>query len=361
MRVGIVGGGQLARMLALAAYPLGFSVTVLDGTADATAGRVAPLIHGDFSDREALGQLAAASDVVTFDFENVPAASAEWLAARVAVHPGPPALAAAQDRIVEKTLFRDLGIPTPAFAAVDSVDDLDAAIAQTGLPAVLKTRRLGYDGKGQRVVRDMDAASKAVAELGGSDLILETLVNFERELSVVVVRGRGGQVAAYPVTENVHRDGILHTSVAPAPASPHSDGAVALAIKLATELRYVGVLALELFDCADGLLANEFAPRVHNSGHWTIEGAVTSQFENHMRAISGLPLGDTSARSHAAMLNFVGRMPDTGALLSIPGAHLHDYAKPPRPGRKVGHATVCANDESALRIALAELSKLDTR
>lgn len=361
MRVGIVGGGQLARMLALAAYPLGFSVTVLDGTADATAGQVAPLIHGDFTDRDALGQLAAASDVVTFDFENVPAVSAEWLAARVAVHPGPPALAAAQDRIVEKTLFRDLGIPTPRFAAVDSADGIGAAIEQTGLPAVLKTRRLGYDGKGQRVVRDMDAAREAVAELGGTDLILETLVNFERELSVVVARGRDGQVAAYPVTENVHRDGILHTSVAPASASPHSDGAVALAVKLATELRYVGVLALELFECADGLLANEFAPRVHNSGHWTIEGAVTSQFENHVRAISGLPLGDTAARGHAAMLNFVGELPDAAAVLGIAGAHLHDYAKQPRPGRKVGHATACAIDAPALQHAFAELCKLDTR
>lgn len=361
MRVGIVGGGQLARMLALAAYPLGYTVTVLDGTADATAGRVAPLIHGNFSDREALGRLAEASDVVTFDFENVPAASAEWLAARVAVHPGPPALAAAQDRVVEKSLFRDLGIPTPAFAAVDSIDDLDAALACTGLPAVLKTRRFGYDGKGQRVVRDPEAARVAVTDLGGSDLILESFVPFQRELSVLVARGADGKVATYPVTENVHRDGILHTSIAPAPASPHSDEAHELAKKLATELRYVGVLALELFECADGLLANEFAPRVHNSGHWTIEGAVTSQFENHLRAVTGQPLGDVSARGHAAMLNFIGRMPDRAAALRVHGVHLHDYAKQPRPGRKVGHATVCADDAAGLQRSLEELLALDTR
>jgi 5-(carboxyamino)imidazole ribonucleotide synthase len=354
MRIGVVGGGQLARMLAMAAYPLGMQVTVLDASSDASAGQVADLVHGDFSDRKALGRLADASDVVTFDFENVPAASADWLAARVPVRPGARALEMSQDRIAEKELFTRLGIPTPRFAPVDGTADLEAAISVTGLPAVLKTRRLGYDGKGQRVVRDMSSAMEAVEQLG-SGLVLESFVDFERELSIIAVRGMGGEVAFYPMVENLHRDGILRHSSAPATATAHAQDARDAVERLLVELDYVGVFTLELFETTDGLLANEFAPRVHNSGHWTIEGAVTSQFENHLRAVAGLPLGSTAPRGASVMVNFIGSMPDADKVLSLPGAHLHDYGKRPRPGRKLGHATLNAPAAEELDPVLARL------
>lgn len=358
MRVGVIGGGQLGRMLALAAAPLGIRVTALDGARDAPAGAVCPLIEADFSDREALERLAGAADVVTFDFENVPADAVEWLSARTRVVPAANALRAAQDRVSEKSLFRRLGIPTPPFAAVDDARSLAAAIDEVGLPAVLKTRRFGYDGKGQRVVTDPDSAERARVELGGHDLVLEAFIRFDREVSVVAVRGADGDTRTWPLTENVHRDGILRTSVAPAPPGRHHADARAFAARLLDDLGYVGVLALELFECADGLVANEFAPRVHNSGHWTIEGAATSQFENHIRAVAGLPLGSTDARGHAAMVNFIGTMPDAAAVLAIPNAHLHDYGKSARPGRKLGHATVVADTREALQEPLARLEAL---
>lgn len=357
-RVGVIGGGQLGRMLALAAYPLGLSVTALDGSAEAPAGQVCPLFTGSFSDHTALARLAEAADVVTFDFENVPADAAEWLASRVPVVPAPHALRIAQDRIEEKRLFASIGVPTTTYAAVDDADSLAAALRTVGLPAVLKTRRLGYDGKGQRIIHTADDAKAALAALGGSGLILESFVSFVREVSVVAVRGASGETRCYPLTENVHRDGILRTSVAPAPDGRYAVQAQQYAIQLIEELQYVGVLALELFECDDRLVANEFAPRVHNSGHWTIEGAQTSQFENHLRAVTGLPLGLTDARGHAAMVNFIGAMPDRSAVLAVRGAHLHDYGKAPRPGRKLGHATVVADSHAALAAPLAELVAL---
>ena len=347
MRVGIVGGGQLGRMLALAARPLGLTVSVLDGNPDAPAAAVAPLIAGDFGDRDALGQLAAVSDVVTFDFENVPADAADWLATRVTVRPGAHALRVAQDRVVEKRLFADLGIPCARFAAVDDAASLADAVADIGTPAILKTRRLGYDGKGQCVVASPADAERARVALGGRDLILESFVQFRRELSIVAARGVDGAIVAYPLAENVHRDGILRTTIAPAPESPYAADADAFVRRLLEHLDYVGVLALELFECDDGLRANEFAPRVHNSGHWSIEGAVTSQFENHLRAVAGLPLGDPRARAHAGMVNFIGGMPDERAVRAVPGAAWHDYGKTARPGRKLGHATVVAADAAA--------------
>lgn len=358
MHIGILGGGQLGRMLALAGYPLGFRFTVLDADADACAGMVAPQIHGDFTDHAALGELAAMVDAVTFDFENVPAQSADWLAERVHVLPDPGALRIAQDRVAEKRLFDTLGIPTPRHAEVDDAASLERAIDAVGLPAVLKTRRLGYDGKGQRVVNDMAEAVAALEDLGGGGLILEAFVGFDRELSLVAVRNQAGDVGCYPLVENTHRDGILRTTVAPAPPAPGDDAAVGYVTGLLGHLDYVGVLALELFQVDGGLLANEFAPRVHNSGHWTIEGAGTSQFENHLRAIAGLPLGGTRARGCAAMVNFIGRMPDAGEVLAVPGAHLHDYRKAPRPGRKLGHATVTAESHAALLPRLAQLVEI---
>ncbi len=355
--VGILGGGQLARMMALAGVPMGLRLRAFDPHADACAGQAMPLAQGAFDDAGALARFAQGLDVATFDFENVPAASIEALGARVRVHPGPQALATAQDRLIEKTRFNALGIPTPGFAAVDDRAGLDAALARLGVPCILKTRRFGYDGKGQfrlRGLADADAAWDALgAQAARTGLILEAFVPFRRELSVIAVRGGDGAFATWPITENWHVDGVLSASLAPARVSPGlAEQAIGHARRLADALDYVGVFALELFDCGDALLANEMAPRVHNSGHWTIEGAETSQFENHLRAVLGWPLGDTAPRGVACMLNFIGELPDARALLSVPGAHWHDYGKAARAGRKVGHATVRADDVAGLVVAL---------
>ena len=355
--VGILGGGQLARMLALSGAPLGLRFLVMDTAGDACAGQCAPMVVGDYRDDAALAEFASRIDVATFDFENVPAESARWLAARVPVFPSPRALATAQDRLVEKTLFRELGIPVPEFAAIAVRADLDAAIARIGAPCILKTRRLGYDGKGQfrlKTPADADAAWSALgAQAETVGLILEAFVPFQRELSVVAVRGRDGEFRAWPLTENWHVEGVLSASLAPASVDAALVAtAVGHARKLAEALDYVGVFALELF-CKDGqLLANELAPRVHNSGHWTIEGSETSQFQNHLRAVLGLPLGDTRMLGHACMLNWIGAMPDAAAVLGEAGGHWHDYGKAPRDGRKVGHATLRADAPAALAATL---------
>jgi 5-(carboxyamino)imidazole ribonucleotide synthase len=351
--IGILGGGQLARMLALAGAPLGLRFRVVDTSADACAGQVAPLVQADWTDLDALAAFAQGIDVATFDFENVPAETAQWLAARVPVFPAPRALAVAQDRLAEKRLFAELGMGTPAFAAVDTRADLDAAIASIGVPAVLKTRRLGYDGKGQFRLRAAADADAAWAALGGVPLILEQFVPFDYECSVIAVRGRDGDFRTWPLTRNWHADGILSASLAPAPGDPAVAGAAfAQARALADALDYVGVFALELFVHGERLLANEMAPRVHNSGHWTIEGAHTSQFENHLRAVLGMPLGSTEARGPSAMLNWVGELPARDPVLAEPLGHWHDYGKAPRAARKVGHATFAAPDPVALRSAL---------
>ena len=361
--VGILGGGQLARMMALSAAPLGLRFLVLDTSADACAGQFAPMVVGDYTDEAALAEFASKIDVATFDFENVPATSAQWLAARVPVFPSPRALAVAQDRLAEKTLFRELDIPVPDFADIDSRAALDAAVARLGTPCILKTRRLGYDGKGQFRIKsadDVDAAWDALgAQAGTVGLILESFVAFDREMSVVAVRGQDGEFRAWPLTENWHVDGVLSASLAPA----RVDGAmqaVALshARKLAEALDYVGVFALELF-CRDGeLLANELAPRVHNSGHWTIEGSETSQFQNHLRAVLGLPLGDTRMLGQACMLNWIGTQPDASPVLRESSGHWHDYGKQPRAGRKVGHATLRADNADELAAALRRIGEV---
>lgn len=370
--VGILGGGQLARMLALSGAPLGLRFLAMDSAADACAAQCVPMVVGDYRDEAALGEFAARIDVATFDFENVPAESARWLAERVPVFPSPRALATAQDRLVEKTLFRELGIPVPEFAPIATRADLDAAIERIGVPCILKTRRLGYDGKGQfRIKRGtgnrgqetgdsrgtVDAAWTALgAQAETVGLILEQFVPFERELSVVAVRGRDGAFDTWPLTENWHVDGVLSASLAPAVVDEAlARTAVGHARKLAEALDYVGVFALELF-CKDGvLLANELAPRVHNSGHWTIEGSETSQFQNHLRAVTGLPLGTTRMLGHACMLNWIGELPDPAAVLAESGGHWHDYGKAPRPGRKVGHATLRADDIPELAGALSRV------
>ena len=360
--VGILGGGQLARMLALSGAPLGLRFLVMDTEADACAGQFAPLLVGDYRDHAALAEFASRVDVATFDFENVPAESAEWLAARVPVFPNPSALAVAQDRLVEKNLFRSLGIPVGEYAAVSTRDALDAEVARIGGPCILKTRRLGYDGKGQfriKTTADLDAAWHALgAQAETVGLIVEALIPFQRELSVVAVRGRDGEFRTWPMTENWHVDGVLSASLAPAVVDEGlSQLAFEYAGKLAEALGYVGVFALELF-CRDGQwLANEMAPRVHNSGHWTIEGAETSQFENHLRAVLGLPLGDTRMLGHACMLNWIGEMPELTGVLGESAGHWHDYGKLPRAGRKVGHATLRDDSADELRLSLERVGK----
>ena len=353
--IGILGGGQLARMLVLAGAPLGVRFVVVDGAADACAGQIAPLIRADWRDFEALEKFAGQIDVATFDFENVPAETAQWLTERARVSPNPRALGIAQDRLAEKTLFRECGLDTPAFAAVDTRADLDAALRTVGAPAILKTRRLGYDGKGQFRLRSIADADAAWQTLGSNahGLILEAFVPFDCEVSVVAVRGRDGDFRIWPLTRNWHSEGILSASLAPADIDPRLRAhAFDLARTLAERLDYVGVFALELFVHDGKLLGNEMAPRVHNSGHWTIEGAITSQFENHVRAVLGLPLGDTSALGRSCMLNWIGELPDRDVILRESDAHWHDYGKSPRDGRKVGHATLRARDDASLAAAL---------
>lgn len=360
--VGILGGGQLARMLALCGAPLGLRFLVMDTQPDACAGQFAPLLVGDYRDRQALAEFASKIDVATFDFENVPAESAQWLSQRVPVFPNPRALATTQDRLAEKNLFVELGIPVPPFADVATRADLDAAIAAIGAPCILKTRRLGYDGKGQFRIKSPGEADAAWQALGAQaervGLILEAFVSFERELSVVAVRGRDGEFRTWPLTENWHVDGVLSASLAPAAIDAEvARTAVDYARKLAEKLDYVGVFALELFLDDGKLLANELAPRVHNSGHWTYEGAETSQFQNHLRAVLGLPLGATPVLGHACMLNWIGDLPEAGPVLASSGGHWHDYGKSPRPGRKVGHATLRADSAPELAQALQRIGK----
>ncbi|HEY0309904.1 MAG TPA: 5-(carboxyamino)imidazole ribonucleotide synthase [Luteimonas sp.] len=360
--VGILGGGQLARMLALSGAPLGLRFLVMDTSPEACAGQFAPMVVGDYRDEAALAEFASRVDVATFDFENVPAESARWLADRIPVFPNPRALATAQDRLAEKTLFRELDIPVPEFVPVASREELAAAVARVGTPCILKTRRLGYDGKGQFRIRALDGEGGATvddawralgAQAGKVGLIVEGFVPFERELSVVAMRGRDGAFRTWPLTENWHVDGVLSASLAPARVDEAlAAQAIGHARRLAEALDYVGVFALELFQRDGVLLANELAPRVHNSGHWTIEGSETSQFQNHLRAVAGLPAGDTRMLGHACMLNWIGAMPDAGPVLAEPGGHWHDYGKTPREGRKVGHATLRADDAGTLAAAL---------
>lgn len=363
MKIGVLGGGQLGRMLALAGYPLGQQFRFLDVDADVPAGDVGELVVGGWNDSAVVRAFGAVVDVVTYEFENVPCEAVQLLAAQKPVYPPPGALAAAQDRLSEKSLFSRLNIPTARFAAVTQEDDLRRAVGEIGLPAVLKTRRMGYDGKGQVVIRHEEDVPAAWQHIGGVASIVEAFVPFDRELSIIGVRGRDGATAFYPLVENVHRDGILRQSRAPAAeVSAHVQSAAeAYCTTIMESLQYVGVLTIELFEKGDGLLANEMAPRVHNSGHWTIDGAETSQFENHLRAITGLPLGSTAALGQSLMFNLIGSLPSLEAILAIPGAHPHFYGKAPRPGRKVGHVTLYGTDESRLNSGASQLSRLISR
>jgi 5-(carboxyamino)imidazole ribonucleotide synthase len=342
--VGVLGGGQLGRMLALAGYPLGQRFVFLDPGAESTAGHVGALQVGAYDDEERLSELARKCEVVTYEFENVPVTAARFLNELVPVFPPPRALEVSQDRLDEKRFFQALGIPTPPHAAVSSRAELDAAVRAMGLPLVIKTRRFGYDGKGQMVISEEGDLERAWEALGAASLIAEKKVSFERELSILAVRSRSGETCFYPLVENEHRGGILRISLPKSDAwtSELQAEAERYASRVLTELDYVGVLAIELFLVEGRLLVNEMAPRVHNSGHWTIEGAETSQFENHVRAVLGLPLGSTRMIGWSGMINAIGKLPPRDSILGVEGAHLHAYAKEAAPGRKVGHVTVRA-------------------
>lgn len=361
--IGVLGGGQLALMIAQAASSLAVRVRTFDETGDAPAARIAEHTVGRFDDADAIARFASCCDVVTCEFENVPATTLEAAARHADVRPNPRAFAIAQDRALERGLFAGMGIATPRWTGVDRIGQIDDAVREVGLPLILKTRRMGYDGKGQRVVRTQAEAERAAGELLASPcggLIADQMIDLRSEVSVIAARSISGEVAVYPLCENEHRHGILWRTRAPAPIA---EGVAALverardaAIRVMGELDYVGTMAMEFFVAGgDGaevsLLANEMAPRVHNTGHWTIEGAQTSQFENHVRAVLGLPLGGTDmcvANAKAAILNMVGRIPDRSELLGFKGAGVHLYGKSARPGRKVGHVTLVDSEWASL-------------
>ena len=355
MKVGIIGAGQLGRMLALAGYPLGISCTFLDRSATAPGGLVSDILVGELDDAEQLDTLATQVDVVTFEFENIPVTALERAGASAPVYPSIAALAAAQDRLEEKRLFESIGMQTAAYVTVDAAEDLEGIGKALGWPVVLKARRLGYDGRSQRVATSEKDLEVAWAELDCVPAIAESWVEFERELSLIGARGGDGDIVFYPLSENVHDNGILSTTIAPFEDRTLQQTAERWVSEIMERFEYRGVLAVEFFHTETGLVGNEMAPRVHNSGHWTIEGAETSQFENHLRAVVGLPLGNTAPRGCAAMLNIIGRMPDSAALLRIPGAHLHDYCKEPRPNRKLGHCTLVGPDRPSVSERLSRL------
>lgn len=357
MKVGILGGGQLARMLALAGYPLGIQFVILDPDPYAGAAGLSKHLLGAYDDTDLLAKLAEEADVVTYEFENVPADVASFLASRTQVYPPANALAVAQDRLIEKNFFKHLGIGTAPFAAIDNLEDLKQAMPDIGYPAILKSRRMGYDGKGQVVINSKSDLESAWEAMNGASSIVEGFVNFQREISIIAARSPSGEIVYYPISQNKHRKGILRI------AECQSNDALQTQAErqvraLLEALEYVGVIALELFDVDGALLANEFAPRVHNSGHWTIEGTETSQFENHLRAILGLPLGNTQARGFSAMVNFIGGISETSSVLALANSHLHLYDKSPRKGRKVAHATVLADDKTLYSDTLNKLSLL---
>ena len=329
----------------------------LDPAPDACAAALGEHLRADYGDQDHLRQLADEVDLVTFEFESVPAETVAFLSQFVPVYPSAESLRIARDRWFEKSMFKELGIPTPEFADIQSQADLDAAAATIGLPAVLKTRTLGYDGKGQKVLRKPADVAGAFAELGSVPCLLEGFVSFSGEVSLIAVRARDGETCFYPLVHNTHEDGILRLSVA---SSNHPRQALAedYACRVLAKLNYVGVLAFEFFEVNGGLKANEIAPRVHNSGHWTIEGAECSQFENHLRAVAGLPLGSTAKIGESAMLNFIGEVPPVDKVVAVEDCHLHHYGKAFKVGRKVGHATLRCPDRATLDRQITAIESL---
>jgi 5-(carboxyamino)imidazole ribonucleotide synthase len=361
MTIGVLGAGQLGRMMALAGYSLGQQFLFLDRGPGTPGHQVGPSLFGDFTDPKLLDKMARHCDVVTFDWENVPAGALERLASGTRIAPPAIALATAQDRLLEKKLFATLRIPTNRSMAVDSLADLHTATTVIGLPGVLKTRRMGYDGKGQQVLHKAEDIEAAWQALGTDPLLYEEFVPFDYEVSAIGVRGRSGDMAMYPLNRNLHRDGILRLTRAPWKSTALEAAARRHMYRVLRHFDYCGVLAIEFFVRRGQLIANELAPRVHNSGHWTIEGAVTSQFENHVRAVAGMPLGDTRAIGHSAMINLIGTLPPRDMLLRERGLHLHDYGKSPRPGRKLGHVTIVESSAAAAdRRAARLLRRIDS-
>ena len=356
--IGILGGGQLGLMLAQAALPLGIRCVFLEDSPNCPAR-----LLGQVFSSEQFDEFSQSCDIFTLEFENTPLKPAQVLESTKQLYPSSFALSVAQDRLNEKNLFNQLSIATVPFLAVNHKEDIQKAITTLGLPLVLKTSRGGYDGKGQFVLKTADQMDTAWAELGEATktapLIAEGFINFEREVSIIAVRGQTGEIRYYPLAQNEHHDGILAKSTVPAPNTEHLTQQAQHNIKkLLEHLNYVGVLTLELFVTPDGLLANEIAPRVHNSGHWSIEGAVCSQFENHIRAVAGLPLGDTSITKPSVMLNVIGKYPVLADVLAIEGVHVHNYDKAEREVRKIAHITVMPSDSSQLEAAVSQVAAL---
>ncbi len=347
MRLGIVGAGQLGRMMAQAALPLGIKTTLLDPATDACGGDAGNLICAAYDEPTAMAQLADVSDALTFEFENVTPESVDFLAKNKPAYPPASALATARDRWNEKSLFASLDIRTARLALVDDQASLEAGLSSVGFPAILKTRTMGYDGKGQKILKSKSDVADTFKELGAVPMLLEGFVDFDFEVSCIGVRTLTGECLFYPLVRNEHIQGILYKS------TPLDNASLQKKAELASKavmdsLEYVGVMAFEFFVQGDDLIANEIAPRVHNSGHWTIEGSCTSQFENHVRAVLNLPLGNTESVTSVVMLNVIGKLPNAVQLLSIPGVHWHNYGKAERVGRKIGHITVTANSSAEL-------------
>lgn len=360
MKIGILGAGQLGRMLALAGIPLDCTFNFLDPAPDSPAAVAGRQFTGNYDDFKLLDSFLEGLDVVTYEFENVSAKATQYITGKAKLYPPTQALEITQDRIYEKTFFNKLGIPTPAFYEINNKEELTAAVEKNGYPCVLKTRRMGYDGKGQYVLKCREDLQEVLNSAEIKNMILEDFVKFQREVSIIAVRSSNGETAFYPLVQNLHREGILRLSTAPAELI--DAGLQAKAEKMAGDvlaaLNYAGVLAIEFFETDGKLLANEMACRVHNSGHWTIEGAETSQFENHIRAVTGMPLGSTKCIGYSAMFNIVGQVPDINNLLSIDGLHLHLYGKEPRPNRKIGHVTFRCSDKDEFYKTVLELKTL---
>lgn len=361
LRIGVLGGGQLGRMMALAGYPLNLSFAFFDKAVDCPSAALGPRFGDDDYSDASLQAFIDSADVFTYEFENIPTRWVEAIAARKPVFPGVKSLAVSQNRLNEKQLFAALNIPSARFHEIRSEADLSAAVAALGLPLVIKTVTEGYDGKGQFLLRETDQVSTCWSKLGASaPLIAEEFIQFKRELSIIAVRGQDGSTLFYPLAENHHHGGILSHSLVPA---PHLDENTQLTAEryissILRELGHVGVLTLELFETRHGLMANETAPRVHNSGHWSIEGAHSSQFENHVRAVAGLPLGSTRAEKPSAMINIIGKHPSAHDVLSITDTHLHLYGKSEREGRKLGHITVTADSYPELEMRMSRLAEV---
>ena len=359
MKIGILGGGQLARMLALAGIPMGFRFVFYDPTEGCCAGVLGKHFKSEYSDLEQLEIFAKEVDVITYEFENVPLEAVSFVKTFCRVYPEANALEATQDRLREKNLFHSLGIPIARFRDIKSADELVEIGEDLGYPFIIKTRNGGYDGKGQYLIQSEQDLSSLPLNVNETPAIAEEKVSFSREVSIIAARAKDGDVVYYDLAENYHDKGILRMTLA-IPGDPFHQKAKDYVHDLLVHMDYCGVIALELFQLEDRLLANEFAPRVHNTGHWTIEGAATSQFENHLRAILGLPLGETKNVAYSSLINLIGNLPDIKETLMIANCYFHNYDKEPRPGRKLGHLTIKSHELSTFEVLRGHAEKLKT-